>query len=195
MITKIIKDSVIFFIVATLAIVGCQSKNVSSKTSGSHLYARAWHDLDDDEIELSLSLALDEPVLVRDIVMKTGDRKWYIDKPSTNNVLSAVFIESGVKELIDIEFTSDSLSIQKPDIDDYPDTYGHDWTAYRKDSEKYEREYERIKKDIWEKFIIALKADEPLTFEIRGKLKNMSFTIPKVDVENIIKVYDIHSQM
>jgi len=48
---------------------------------------------------------------------------------------------------------------------------------------------------ILEEIFTCMKKGEQVTFEIRGKMKNIVVSVPKSDVDNAIEVWDIYKQM
>ena len=187
----------VFLLVIILIISGCKTKGTNSSSSMAHLYIRVYHDFSDknDDKGISLNLVLDKPILVRDISMKAGTKTWEIAKPINNNVYS-LNDNNEIQESIDVEFTNDSLSaLVKPKIEDYPDTYGTDWLAYERDSSKYALEIIKYRTMMMEKFMNTLKANDSVTFELRGKIKNITVSIPKKEIESILKVWDVYKQM
>jgi len=189
---------VITLMIAIFAITSCKEQHSNSTSTGAKLYAQSNHDFADnsDEKSMTLTLTLDQPILVREIVMKTGTVVWDLDKPTYNNVFSWNQVGNGVRESVNIEFRSDSLSTSvEPKLEDYPDTYGHDWTAYEKDIKKYHREMKKYQSVMFGKFINAIKAGDAVTFELRGKIKNVTVTISKADIDSILEVWDVYQQM
>ncbi len=191
-----------FYIIAllfvTIGLCSCKKPGVGGQSSSVRFTAQATHNFTDnkDEKELVLFLELDQVVLVREITMKIGSRKWDIEKPEINSAYSWLNRDDGVKESVRIRFTNDSLSeLIVPKLDDYPDEYGHDWEAYKAADAKYQREAKKMRERIHEEVFTSMKKGEPVTFEIRGKMKNLKVTVPRSDIEHAIEVWDIYKQM
>lgn len=189
---------VITLMIAILAITSCKEQHSKGSSTGAMLFAQANHDFADnnDEKGMTLTLTLDQPILVREIVMKTGTVNWDLGKPNYNNVFSWNQVGNGVRESVNIEFRSDSLSTSvEPKLEDYPDTYGYDWKAYEKDINKFRREIEKYQSSMLGKFMNALKAGGTVTFELRGKIKNVTVTISKSDIDSILEIWNVYQQM
>jgi DNA-binding protein YbaB len=87
------------------------------------------------------------------------------------------------------------FSYDSPQIGRFPDRYGHDWDAYEAADAKYQREAKKVRAQILEEIFTCMKKGEQVTFEIRGKMKNIVVSVPKSDVDNAIEVWDIYKQM
>lgn len=189
---------IIALLFVIIGISSCKKTEVANQSSNVHLNAQATHNFVDnkDEKELELFLELDQVVLVREITMKIGSRQWDIQKPEVNSAYSWLNRNNGVTESVRINFTNDSLSAMiEPKMEDYPDRYGHDWDAYEAADAKYQREAKKVRAQILEEVFTSMKKGEPVTFEIRGKMKNMTVSVPKSDIEYAIEVWNIYKQM
>ncbi|MCB5285239.1 MAG: hypothetical protein LHW45_06580 [Candidatus Cloacimonetes bacterium] len=189
---------IIALLFVTIGINNCKKVEVDNQTSNAHLKARATHFFADneDEKEFELILELDQVVLVREISMKIGTHQWDIKKPEYNAAGSWLSENNGVSESIIFSLTTDSLSAMiAPEMEDYPDKYGYDMDAYRAADDKYKRAVQKAEARILEEVFTSLKKGEPVSFEIRGKMKNMKVSVSKSDIDNAIEVWDIYKQM
>lgn len=182
----------------TIGISSCTKTEVANKSSNVHLNAQATHNFmnNKDEKDLELFLELDQVVLVREISMRIGTNQWDLQNPEFNSAYSWLSRNNGLRESVKLNFTNDSLSAMiAPKSEDYPDKYGTDWDAYEAADAKYQREVKKARAQILEKVFASMKKGEPVSFEIRGKIKNIQVTVPKSDVDYAIEVWDIYKQM
>jgi hypothetical protein len=52
-----------------------------------------------------------------------------------------------------------------------------------------------MREQIHEEVFTSMKKGGQVTFEIRGKMKNLKVTVPRSDIEHAIEVWDIYKQM
>lgn len=187
----------IVFIIC-LCLIGCSKKEQNKQSVTANLNMEITHNFTNgnDVKNIDLNLCINQPILVREIFMQIGAHKLDIEKPVYNDINLLYLNSDMLFETIHINITNKTISnLMEPNIDDFPDYYGTDWHAYEKAKDKYDRELTKYKDELMDSVFTSMKKGNPVTFELRGKIKNITVQIPQDNIEKLLSLWDVYKQM